>query len=276
MRIDEDTVRSRVKRLEQIGFIRSWHIHPNPHVLGTKETAIWFDVSSSVSKAELIGKIRLMPNVLMIINEYGSHLAIIFFYEDEFSLRKTAALIQTLSNTTNMVRGNFTWPECRVGLSKTDWRIVERLNHDPRKSHVAISREIGISSRTVARRLQRLTRAGALFTLPTISPKALEGTMLAHLNVGYAPKDMLELDRKIMAKLDDCTWHLFHMVSPDGPAIQYSIFNLAISNISRASDILNWVREQAGVQSARVDLLEDHLILLETLDKHLKRRLAEP
>ena len=46
MSVDGDTVRSRVRRLEEIGFTESCRIHPNPHLLGINETAIRFDVPS--------------------------------------------------------------------------------------------------------------------------------------------------------------------------------------------------------------------------------------
>jgi DNA-binding Lrp family transcriptional regulator len=41
--VDSDTVRNRVKRLENIGFIQGWNVLLNPSILGVKESVVWFD-----------------------------------------------------------------------------------------------------------------------------------------------------------------------------------------------------------------------------------------
>src|SRR2546426_10974247 len=52
--LQEDTVRNRVRRFEESGLIREWHLMVNPHLLGTEDVAVWFDLPLTVSRDELI------------------------------------------------------------------------------------------------------------------------------------------------------------------------------------------------------------------------------
>ena len=149
LKVEEDTVRSRVGRLEQIGFIKEWCTHPNPNILGIKENMIWLDIPSSTSKDDLVEKLKLLPDVLIIAKYYGTLIGIVLIYETDLSLMKSISLIRRLSNAFNLIRGNVLWPEANIQLSKSDWQILSALFHDPRKTYLGVSTGLGISARTV-------------------------------------------------------------------------------------------------------------------------------
>ena len=132
----------------------------------------------------------------------GASLSIVIIYETEEALRKQIELISRISNTENLVRANIPFPQCTTALSRTDWEVVRTLRGDPRKPYNVISRELGVSSRTVKRRLARMIRERALFMIPSIDTKALEGAVAADLMIFYtqtAAKD--ELDRKLVSEV---------------------------------------------------------------------------
>lgn len=274
LRVDQDTVRYRMKRLEQMGFITDWRILLNPHILGLRHFAVGVDIPTSTSKEDVVGKLKLVPDIFMIINYFGTLLGIVFACEADRSPLDRAELIRRLSDSSNVLCMEIFWPEYRTRLSATDWKILRSLNANPRKSCLSVSQETGSSTRTVTRRLQRMVLEKGVFALAAIDPKALHGTVLASMNVGYSPRNGGELNRKISEKFDEYLWYLF-LTLPSEQHVQHTVFNFALPNISKAREILEWTRKQPNILDSRIDLMEDHHILLENLDHYLERELSQ-
>jgi DNA-binding Lrp family transcriptional regulator len=275
LKIDEDTVRNRAHRLEEIGFITDWRLHLNPHILGLDYSYIWLEVPASVPKNDLISKLKLIPDMFIIVNWYGNTLGLVFAHDSPHSFKNKLELIQRLANVSDMMIAEILWPDCTISLSDTDWRILESLQHNPRKSYVSISREVGISSRTVERRLRRMMNERALFSMIAINPKALQGTVMAELVIEHSPKDGLEIISRVAKELDDYMWHLVPLKPLQESNVQHTWFNLALPSVSKASEILDWASGQPSVRTAHVYLEEDHMIFLQNLDHYLERKLAE-
>ncbi len=54
--VDEGTVRTRLKRLRSIGFVREWNVLPNPAVTGLIDVALRFELLHPSSKEDELGK----------------------------------------------------------------------------------------------------------------------------------------------------------------------------------------------------------------------------
>ncbi len=273
--IDEETVRRRVKRLEQIGFVTGWDVILNPSVLGMGESVVVFDVPPETSKAELVARLRLVPGVWLIVNFYGSFLGIVFRYEGDAEKKRIVALAQTLSNAPGIILGETAWPPCTTKLAKMDWEIIASLCRNPRKSYTEVSQDLAISSRTVQRRLERLIGKAVLFSLAAIDPKALDGTLLANLTLGCNRSEASEVRGRVVARLDELIWHVFLTIPTTENALQYTNFNLGLPNISKAHEISEWARTQAGVKVCRLDFCEEYITLFDTIDEPLQRKLAK-
>src|SRR5712692_6581095 len=166
LRVDEVTVRNRIKRFQQSGFLKGWRLIVNPGLLGARFAQLWFDVRPPSAKDELVRKLSLMAGVLAISDSYGSSLALVIMYESEISAKKEFELIARMSNAQSLVRANIPFPVCTIELVHTDWKIIRAIQTDPRRSYSVISREVGRSQKTVKRRLQRMIERMALFVIP--------------------------------------------------------------------------------------------------------------
>jgi DNA-binding Lrp family transcriptional regulator len=262
-----DTVRNRVKRLEKIGFILGWNVLLNPSIVGQKESAVWFDVPPSVSKNDLIEELKLLPGVFVITSFYDTLLFVFFRHEDsQPSLQRRIRLIEKLSKTETLTSVYVPWPVVRTKMHRTDWNIIRALRHDPRRSQARISGELGISTRTVERRLRRMLKDTAIYNLPTYDFAALKGTVIAGLTVGLVPPDTSELIRRITVKLDEYLWYFFPVIPHHDPKLVYCLICLAFPNVTRAREIVGWVKAQKGVVSARMDFADEQITLVENLD----------
>ena len=270
--VDPDTVRLRVKKLHDSGLIAGWRTILNPSLLGGGEVAIWFDADPLTPKDELVEKIKLVQGVRFVSSFHGTLVSIILRYYDESSLPRDLELIRRIADVKSVTAAVIPFPQCRISLSKTDWEVLRALRRNPWKSLVLVSRELGLSSRTIQRKLDRLVREGALFSFPALNPMALKGSVLAALLVTYPGDQKQEVDARLAAHLEPYLFLVLHMTPFSAGELTPCVLNLALPNIPTAREIQIWSRSVPGVVSARIEMYEQMNALFETLDEDMENR----
>lgn len=267
--VDKETVRSRIKRLRSMGFLTGWVAIANPNLFGVKQTVLLFDALSASSKDDLIRKIRLIPGVVLIGNFLGNSMLVILYHDSEQALKKAVLLISRLSGTENMFRYENAFPKCEIALSRTDWNIIKNLQKNSLRPYGPISNDLGLSSRTVKRRLERLVGAKALLVIPKLDLNAIEGTV-ANLVVGYAnPEQRRKVDERILSHLEN---RLFRV---DLNQRTHGFFMLILKNVPQAREISNWMKDLPGVERYRLDLFQERIELWESYHELVENRLAQ-
>lgn len=270
LRIDEVTIRNRIKRLQLSGFLKGWRLVVNPTLLGLRFGQLWLNVRPLSGKDDMIRKLSLMHGVLVISDYYGSGLTLVVVYESEIAAKKEFELIAEISNAESLIRANIPFPECSIELTRTDWRIVKTIQTDPRQSYNVISREAEISEKTTKRRLQRMIEERALFIVPSINPKALDGAIIADLVVFYPNREAKsDIDKRIVSHVDK------FLIRAQLMDTEHSFFNLIIRNIAEAKEILTWVKQQPGIGTAFVELVQNRIEFYESLNEPVEKKLAE-
>src|SRR5438552_4905339 len=66
LRVDEVTVRNRIKRFQQSGFLKGYQLIVTPGLLSVRFAQLWFDVRPLSAKDDLIRKLSLMHGVLAV------------------------------------------------------------------------------------------------------------------------------------------------------------------------------------------------------------------
>jgi len=265
LKVDENTVKNRIDRLRRSGFLRGWWVGINPNLVNQKMAQIWFDVKNASAKQEVIQKISLIPGVAVIKNLFGPSLCVVLYYEGEQTLKKTTELISSIAGSSSVTFATEPFPTCKITLSNDDLRIITNLQKEPLKSYADIASELGLSSKTVKRRIIRLSEGDALYLLAELDPKFLSGGIACGLLIFYddlRPKFLVEEivtylgDQLIFANLDD---------------LRHGYFALIITNLAMAQQILNWALAQKGVSSGRVDIVQEIISLYSVYEEQLEK-----
>jgi DNA-binding Lrp family transcriptional regulator len=266
LKIDEATVRYRIKNLRGSGFLKNWYVLPNPGLSFLRVAHMRLDIPQvrSTTKHDVIKKIRLIQGVWMIINHFGSSMRVVLYFGHEASLKKQIELIAEISNCDDLLYREIHFPRCTIGLTEHDLTLVTSIQTDPTKSYDGIAKETGMSNKTVKRRLERMIRGRALFVIPSFVPRALHGAILAELFVVYdSPENTARTNDGIASHLDQ------NLMSAQLGDPEHTFFLLVITNISQANEILDWVRQQPGVKSAFMDLVEERIEQYEVFGQQL-------
>ena len=255
--MDEGTVRNRVKKILSAGIVRQWDVILNPRLSGGGEVNAWMDVAPGVAKDALIQEILLLDGPVIIANFRGSFLAVVLRYVDEMSILRQVDLIRRLAGAETIGLGRVPFPDSNVRFSDSDWRVLRALCRTPRKPLALVAREAGISSRSVKRKIERMVEGGAVFALPWVDPRGLEGGVMATLFVTYEIADGDHIDQRFASAFDDIFLHTFRMLPFRGGDPSPCSYNLILPNVPAASKVLRWAQEQPDILSAQVELFED-------------------
>ncbi|MFI5420583.1 MAG: AsnC family transcriptional regulator [Nitrososphaerales archaeon] len=265
LKVDENTVKNRIDRLHRSGFLRGWCVGINPSLVNQKMTQIWFDVDDASSKQEVIEKISLIPGVAVIKNLFGSSLCIAFYYEGEQTLRKTIALISKIAGSDSTTSASEPFPVCKLKLSSDDLRIITSLQKDPLKSYTGVAMELGLSTKTVKRRVARLTDGDALYLLAELDPKFMSGGIVCGLLIFYGDAKPNYLADDIVSYIGDKL--IFANLEDAG----HGYFAFIITNVVMAQQILTWAVAQKGVSRGRIDIVQDVISLYSVYEEQLEK-----
>jgi DNA-binding Lrp family transcriptional regulator len=117
-----------------------------------------------------------------------------------------------------------------------------------------VAKELGLSAKTVKRRIARLSEDGAIYLLPIVDLKALQGIIPMELVVDYSSPEMrTEASARIRSNLRD------ELMFSDASK-PHGYFALVVSNISRVEQIAKWVQQQKGVKDVHAEALQDVIL----------------
>ncbi len=166
---DDMTLNYRYKRLMESRALSTWQLIVNPTFFGCRMLDATVDVEPESAKPDMIRKLKLVREITGMIDFYGRALKLIVVYNGEESRSRTIELISRITNTERMTQVRWALPRCRTErMSETDVAIIRTLSNDARKSFVQLSKELGLSTRTVRNRVRRLRMDNTVFALPSL------------------------------------------------------------------------------------------------------------
>ncbi|MDG6925004.1 MAG: AsnC family transcriptional regulator [Nitrososphaerota archaeon] len=261
------TIRERVERMLESGFLRTFPVQVNPSLLGLMMGAMSVDVPPAAVKEEIVRRLSLVEGMLVIATHVGSLIGLVFYYESESDLQKKGELIASLCDATSLRWTPMPYPRATVELSRRDWQIVSALQRAWPRPPEAIARELGVSTRTLRRRTKRMVEGMAISTVVSADLGAMRGGVVANLEVNHdAGTPRAVTDAALQADLEHYTIYA-------GLWAEYSMLTLVLPSITEGLKVLGKVRRVKGVSSARLDLLEDRVEFYSTLREKVERRL---
>jgi DNA-binding Lrp family transcriptional regulator len=152
-------------------------------------------------------------------------------------------------------------------LTETDLQIIRALSKDSRKATTLVARELGLSTKTVRKRVDRLRRENTIFTFPIISIESMPGLIPIYFSYAYASSEAkASVDRTILSHFDT----RFLTGSFSDPETGSAV--LSASTMSDVQKFLDWAKSQRGIASARVDIPIETLMFPEKLIELLEVR----
>jgi len=266
--IDEETVRNRLRRMNEAGFLQGWQLVLNPSMLGREAAMVELGVSDPESKPNAISRLRLLEGVTLIDDFYGSKLAVQTLYKNAGTLERQVQLIASLCGWPTPVWWKLGFPPCTLTPTRTDWRIIQALQKNARGRLSDVSRNLRISTRTVKRHLEHLVEGNAFYLDPVLDLGKVGGVRCRLWVVCEASKKEA-IDQMILSGLR-------RIISTHTAPQEYSLFVVHCANASEVQEISEWVGKLEGVKEVRSNIDVEHIHVQEWLDGEIERRLSMP
>ena len=268
--VSEGTVRNRIVRFHETGFVKDVRLIANPNLVGLAEACLLFDVPRE-TRSEVIERIQLLENVVILAVFHGSLLSPIFRYRGEAALVRQVDLFRRLAKVERIIVGRIPFPECNLRLSESDWAVMRAFHRDPRRACASVARDVRLSTRTVKRKLERLFREGAAFTFPVFDPTKLDGGVMGALIVEYPLEMKGDVDRTVAARFGEHIFNVLHMLPYRKGDLAPCGYNCIVPNISKGTEMLDEVNGLPGVRNARFEVFDEVQIRFVPFEEDLLR-----
>lgn len=248
---DDATVNYRYKRLQESGCMSEWQLVVNPTLFGRALVDILVDVQPKSAKPDMIRKLKLVHEVAMMYDFYGSALMIAVMYNGEESRLRTIELLSRITNTETLIQIRWALPRSSTKhLTETDMSIIHSLSKDARKSFVQVARELHLSVRTVRNHVARLRGENTIFSIPTLNIGGISGLIPVCLTYSYARDDVKSMaDHAVRSHFEA------NYLSGAFADLKNARMLLGVSTMLDVEKCLEWTLSQPWVANARVDIL---------------------
>ncbi len=251
--VDEEAVRRRLKRAEEIGSLPGWKMMVNPHLLGCQAAGVDLEVRTEETKDQAISDIRRVAGVVKVLNFRGPGLQLTVFSPEESALKTETERIRAICGGAEPTVWGIGFPVPRVRMKAIDWRIVGTMLDDARSSLEPVSESLGLSLRTVERRLTTMAEGRAVYLqgIPNFRRFAgLSCVFLVHCPDG---KRKAAVDNLVLSKVQRT-----ELASTSSKA--YSTFVMVFDNLHEADETLEWIRDLEGVERVTMGIMKNLLV----------------
>ena len=177
-----NSVHKRIQALLHSGVINRFILAPSLKLLDAI-VVIVFGPSSTANMKQTIEDLGANPNTYKIVLATGNFLYVHGILRKVSDMEKYISFVRSVGSMHGAETGIVSSPErLDTPLSKLDYLIVQALNADARRDLSEVSKEIGVSTKTVKRRLERMIAAGIIIPSIEFNP-AMSGSVMCMLHL---------------------------------------------------------------------------------------------
>ncbi|MCL5067392.1 MAG: AsnC family transcriptional regulator [Thaumarchaeota archaeon] len=266
--IDEETVRRRLKKAEKLGSLPGWRMMINPHIMDCEAACLDLDVGSEETKDRVISEISQIDGVIKILDFRGKGLQVTLYYPDEDALRKKIELIYSLSTSLSVPTvWEVRFPKTDIRMTETDWMIIWAMLDDARKSLGDVSKKVGVSTRTIERRLTKMSEARVVYLQGTPNFKNFAGLSCVFLVFCPNSERKKLVDEAVLSKAR-------RIELANTSAKQYTTFVTAFDNLSESDEFMKWLRSLDGVESVKMGIVKELIVIQDIFRKAINTNVS--
>jgi len=242
-----------MRRFRESGALKGWSLGINPGNNDLHVGQVWLGVQES-AKARVASSLLSSSDVERVCNYFGPTLSFIFLFHRGTDPQPRLARFLERAGPGVTVLSQGIIPVPSLPLKDIDASIIQSLRDDPWKSYRRVAQEVKASSRTIVRRVAKMSEEGAIYMLPVVDLKALQGVIPAELVVEYSSyKSKGPVNARIVSRIGK------DLVFSDVKG-SHGYFAVLVENLSQVEQLAVWCRKEEGVKGIRVGALQDVIL----------------
>ncbi len=231
-------VHKRVQHLVDIGTIRAFTARPNIAALKGLITGTW-GTTKAKSVDDVLLKLKEHDGVWFVAIQGGKFIYIVAYLRDISELQNYSTFVAKTSEIDHPTIGIINLPYQTVPetLKSVDYKILKALRRDARKSVADVAEEVGLSTKTVTKAIERMIK-----------------NQLAEFSIDWAPvseNNFITVFYVYLQENSNINAVYQHLMEKFGRNIMYI---LTYSNIPDLLTMHTWTRSAQDMQKITRDL----------------------
>lgn len=247
---DKMTVSNRYKKLQDSGCMSAWSLLVNPTFFGYMVEGVMLDVQTQSGKSDMINKLRLVHEITGLVDFYGCGLRLFVIYNGDVSRSRSIELISRITNAEKITQTRMALPKSETKhLTATDIEIIRALSNDARRLTSVVAKELGLSTKTVRNRVEKLGNENTIFPFPILNIECVPGLIPIFLSYLYTNNEVKEsVDRAVISHFDAS------YITGSFSDAEMGELVLGASSMAEVNKFSAWIKSQPGIASLRVDI----------------------
>ena len=251
--LDAKTVRIRIKKMEESGFIKYYQTHPNLKLFGKNFQSLYrFEAMNVPTKYEAIRLVGgKMEEIVEVYDYLGPSLTITLVGK---SLDEISILSEKIASEFELTRTRLGERELygvHAEPDALDWKIIEKLRYNGQAQITEISDSLSITQRMVQYRIEKLVSSNSIEIRPIINAKNQQGIIFYELWVYLEPSRVVEITRAIQEICGEKVWT--ERIIPNGALV----VDLFAFNLAETEDTQMRLSTVDGVKWCSISILKE-------------------
>jgi DNA-binding Lrp family transcriptional regulator len=225
--LDVKTVRVRVRRMEESGFIKYYQATPNLALFGMYVVSLFrFHVLNLSTKNAIVNHLHEVPRLVESSDYLGPFLTASLAGATREDARKGTDYLASRYELGTVALGSRTVRGPVSRIDNLDWQIIKSLRYDARTSDRDLASALSVTERMVGYRVSKLLRSNAVHTKAVIDPKRQAGLVFYELELTVEPEKRGGVSKLLNERHGEKLWNL---TSPMAEVILASLFGFTLA-----------------------------------------------
>lgn len=279
LHVDRATIGARLRSWERQGFLLGHQVVPSPLVFDACIAGGNLRVDRLGTKPRILDDLSLVPGVISAVDHNGEWIALLYAFGRDEELDRSRRLVARLTGVGEVTPCvPFAAPEPTMVPTKLDFRILDDIKSNPRRTFVEIARSVGISPKSLVRRLEQLVGGRALWYLPILDFTRYDRAVVARLVVSLQPgRGPGEVTTWVARHVPGLT-HLAEtdkLVGPGVPLPPMVDIGAHFDTVGKAEDAQRELRVLEGVEDVELLFPRRFYLYRGWFDDHIRTALGD-
>lgn len=226
--LDEKTVRVRVNKMEEDGFIKYYQAMPSLALFNLNHiNSHRFEAVNIVTKHRVIQDLPRVPCIIEAIDYLGQVISVTIAGASSEQIEDVAAKLANRFELSSTTLGKRSVKTCTLLPDKLDWQIIQELRYDALSSLKELSESLSVTPRMVEYRITKLLDSGALLIRAVINTQKQQGLIFYELEMSIDEPKQFEVVKKLSEIYGEKLWSV--RTSPTGGVLLANFFGFTLA-----------------------------------------------
>jgi len=251
--LDEKTVRVRVKKMEDEGFIKYYQALPSLSLFGLGSVISYrFEALNLSTKHRVVKDIQQSPYVVEAIDYLGQFVSVSITGRSSQEIEAAAGGLANRFELNKEILGSSNTKKPPSVPEKLDWQIIQTLRYDAQCGVKHISELLSITPRMVEYRISKLLDSGLLLIRAIINNQKQQGLIFYELEISVDERKQFQVVKLLSDRYGEKLWSIRTLAS--GSVLLSNFFGFTLAEPEEAAEFASRLE---GVRSCSLFILKE-------------------